>query len=604
MSAGEARLAVKADLYDAYQSRLNDALRALIAAEANRFTHRRAELAALAEGYFWILAPAYQEQNGTAALNQAAEAFAGLRAEAVSTGDLKKSMEAVDAALQHFHAAPLSPAEQSRRAGKLLRFVSLVPIEYDRGVANGQVIHDFEIQEAITFHEAASGTFSELEDLLAARDPGKTAQVAELMESLTSQLAESSRGEQVADPGEIRSTSDAIHALLTKTMPDSWLKGSTQGDFEVIGSLLDQVETAVRAGDYRQAEAARLEAYAVMETGPEARLVILDPQLTIDLEGLFWNGHGKHTGLAALIKEQAYRQEIEATLTELAARLAEAQERLGQSTAPAAIAMNAGIIVFREGLEAVVILASLMSSLRSGRERTYRRPMWLGTALALLATALTWFLARGVLQSLARFGEKLEAIVSLIAIGVLLVIMNWFFHKVYWTGWIAKFHSQKRRLISGEAGLLAGLVVLGFTSVYREGFETVLFLQALVLEVGTAVVLSGAAAGLLTVLLIGIGAFRLQVNLPYRDMLVITGILIGGVLLQMVGKTVYALQVVGWMPIHAIQAVSLPYWLGMWFGIYPTWEGVLLQAAAVGMVIGSYYLAEWMQKRRRLARAY
>jgi high-affinity iron transporter len=207
-------------------------------------------------------------------------------------------------------------------------------------------------------------------------------------------------------------------------------------------------------------------------------------------------------------------------------------------------------------------------------------------------------LAHDVLQSLARYGEKLEAIVSLFAIGVLLVIMNWFFHKLYWTEWIASFHARKRRIVTGETGLWLGLVTLGFTSVYREGFETVLFLQALVLESGVAVVMAGVAAALLAVVLVGFITFRLQVNLPYKKMLVFTGILIGAVLLQMVGNTTHVLQIVGWLSIHAISGFTLPYWLGTWFGVYATWEGVGLQVLAGVFVFGSYYLAERIKKTR------
>jgi high-affinity iron transporter len=66
----------------------------------------------------------------------------------------------------------------------------------------------------------------------------------------------------------------------------------------------------------------------------------------------------------------------------------------------------------------------------------------------------------------------------------------------------------------------------------------------------------------------------------------------------MVGKTVHVLQVVGWLPIHAIAGLSLPYWLGTWFGVYATWEGLGLQALAGTFVIGSYYLAERIKKMR------
>ena len=74
--------------------------------------------------------------------------------------------------------------------------------------------------------------------------------------------------------------------------------------------------------------------------------------------------------------------------------------------------------------------------------------------------------------------------------------------------------------------------------------------------------------------------FRLQKNLPYMKILIITGIMIAVVLLQIVGSTTHVMQVVGWLPIHIIQGLELPYWLGTWFGVYVTWEGLVLQLAA------------------------
>jgi len=80
---------------------------------------------------------------------------------------------------------------------------------------------------------------------------------------------------------------------------------------------------------------------------------------------------------------------------------------------------------------------------------------------------------------------------------------------------------------------MVGLVLLGFTTAYREGFETVLFLQALVLDAGTLVVLQGVLVGLLAVAAIGYVTFSLQRKLPYMHMLIGTGILIGLVVLTM-----------------------------------------------------------------------
>jgi len=598
-STEEALLSVRADVLDTYQARLTESLHNLATADANGFDARRAELAALAEGYFFILSPAYLEQRGSASLLNTQAAFHDLQMSALDhPQQLHEKLAVVENALDNFRAAPLSPAEQSRRAGQLLRFLSLVPVEYGRGVIDGRVTQDIEIQEAITFHTGAYAAFTDLKDLLDERNHNQTVQADALFQSLGKQLSDAGTHRSVASPEAIKSQTNELSTILQQLVPEEWLKSSAQGDFDVIASMLDQMLVAVRNGEYDLAESSRLDAYAIMETGPEARLMVFAPELKLQLEELFWNGQGESKGLAYLIKSQASYAEIKATRLQLDEHLSEAQAELTRNTAPTAIAMNAGIIVFREGLEAVVILASLMSSLKSIEERKYRKPMWLGSLLALLATVLTWLLAHEVLQSLARYGEKLEAAVSIVAIAVLLLIMNWFFHKTYWTSWLPNFHAAKRRMLNEETGLFLGLIALGFTSVYREGFEIVLFLQALVLEGGVPVVLMGVVGASIAVALVGMIVFRLQKNLPYMKILVITGILIGSVLLQMVGSTIHVLQVVGWLPIHVIPWLDLPYWLGIWFGVYPTWEGLLLQFAAMVFVIGSYYLAEGMRKRR------
>jgi high-affinity iron transporter len=96
----------------------------------------------------------------------------------------------------------------------------------------------------------------------------------------------------------------------------------------------------------------------------------------------------------------------------------------------------------------------------------------------------------------------------------------------------------------------------------------------------------------------GLLTFKLQRKLPYRQMLVITGILIGGVLLVMVGNTIHVLQAVNWLAITPVAGLSLPYWLGLWFGLFPTWEGIARQAGAAVFVIGSYYLAQYTTRRK------
>jgi high-affinity iron transporter len=263
----------------------------------------------------------------------------------------------------------------------------------------------------------------------------------------------------------------------------------------------------------------------------------------------------------------------------------------------ATVVFNSAIIVFREGLEAVLIFAAVTASL-VGANRERRRPVVAGAATAFAAAVGTWFLAQALLDAFSSLGPRLEAITGFLAIAVLLLVLNWFVHKVYWSEWIGRHHRRRRRLLAASgAGATIGLVALGFTSVYREGFEVVLFLQSLQLQAGSATVLEGVALGLAGTAAVGVLTFWLHHKLPYRKMLVLTGVLIGVVLVVMTGGTALTFQDLGWLPSHPLP-FSLPAWLGPWFEIYPTYETIACQVVAAGFVVGSYVLAKHLKVRR------
>jgi len=588
---------VNADLLDTYQARLVTSLNTAV--DAALVPERRAEAAGLAAALWPILAPAYTEQGGQEKLVTAQ--LAELQT-AVLTGN-ESQIAAAHAqlleALSSFRAAPLSPEEQARRAGQLMRYLSLVPVEYGRGVTDGVVMQELEIQEAITFMDGAQAAFADLQPTLAEIDAAQTQAVAQSLQQAAANLQAANRQENVVPVPQMTADIQKTTESLTAIVPPEWLSQNADADFDVLASVLDQVETAVQAGDYKRAESARLEAYAIFDVGPEPRLLAFSPALVAEIDGLFWQGYEGQDGLAQVIALQEEPAVVAAARTKLDAALSQAQLTLGDApSSPTAVATNAAIIVFREGLESVVILAALMASM-VGAYKRFRKPMVLGVALSLVATAVTFWLAQVILTSLSRYGERLEAVVSLLAIAILLLITNWFFHKTYWKDWMKGFHQQKRQLLSAETGQFVGLVMLGFTSMYREGFETVLFLQALVLDAGTKVVLEGVGLGLLGVIVVGVITFRVQQRLPYKKMLVYTGVLIGIVLVTMVGKTVHVMQAVGWLGITPIKGLTFPYWAGLWFGLYATWQGLILQVSAAVFVLGSYFGAEWLQARKR-----
>src|SRR3954452_8882021 len=211
---------------------------------------------------------------------------------------------------------------------------------------------------------------------------------------------------------------------------------------------------------------------------------------------------------------------------------------------------NSAIIVFREGLEAVLIFAAVTASFL-GANKARRRPVVAGAGVAFAAAVLTWFIVQALLSAASPLGPRLEAITGFLAIAVLLVVLNWFVHKVYWSEWIRPPHPPRKKLLmrSGAAATL-GLVALGFTSVYREGFEVVLFLQNLELKAGSAVVLEGVAIVLAATAAVGVVTFWLHHKLPYKKILVLTGVLVGVVLVVMIGGTALSFQDLGWLPSH------------------------------------------------------
>ncbi len=263
-----------------------------------------------------------------------------------------------------------------------------------------------------------------------------------------------------------------------------------------------------------------------------------------------------------------------------------------------AVILNSGLLVLREGLEAILVLAAVTASFK-GANREQRRPVAIGAGLSFAASIATWFAVVWAIGALGGPGLDIQAATGLLAVVVLLVVMNWFFHRLYWTGWIAHHHKRRRTLLAAGGGgaVTAGLVLLGFTAVYREGFEIVLFLQSLRLKYGELVVLEGVGLGLAFTAAVGVLTFVAHHRLPYRRMLVLTGAMIGVVLVVMVGESAQELQLAGWIGTTQL-GVSFPGWVGTWFALFPTVQTIAAQAIAASAVVASYLLAEHVRVRR------
>jgi high-affinity iron transporter len=125
----------------------------------------------------------------------------------------------------------------------------------------------------------------------------------------------------------------------------------------------------------------------------------------------------------------------------------------------------------------------------------------------------------------------------------------------------------------------------------------VLFLQNLRLQAGSQIVLQGVAIGLFFTLIVGVLTFVAHRHLPYKKMLIFTGLMLAGVLVVMVGESVQELQLAGWISETPVN-LAIPAWMGIWFAIFPTIESLSAQIFAGVFVIGSYFVAQYLKVSR------
>lgn len=488
----------------------------------------------------------------------------------------------------------LSDKEVERRQRLLLKLVQLIPKEYSSGIRAGQVTVPLEYREAITFSQQAQQIVAELAPIwLAQKSQAKRDSLQKLedvLEQADKQIAAKN------DPPVIEESFNSAAKLLQNDFGVTLRRSGTTADIveEVMletHSLLAASLNSALAGNWSEAERQRVEAYTTYDPELEARLMPRDPELATNIERLLLDGLDR-PGVKVLLDRHASPEELSEAYETVNQSLHKAAIVLQSGISPVAAAMNAGTIVLREGLEGLLVIVAIFAGLRGEENAQRRRLFWIGIVGSLAATAVTWALSQTVVTSLRAYGEVIAAVFGILAIVVLLLITNWLFHQIYWRQWVTALKSQAE----GESAWQ--LISVGFLVGYREGFETVLFLQSLVLEAGGKSVSIGVAVGALTLLILGIAALRIGMKLPYFKILLFTAIFIGIVLITFVGSTVRAAQTVGWLPVHRLTTLTWPTWLGNWLGLYNTVESFIAQLLTVLLVLGTWRIARFQTKRK------
>lgn len=280
-----------------------------------------------------------------------------------------------------------------------------------------------------------------------------------------------------------------------------------------------------------------------------------------------------------------------------AAQAISALDRLAAGLAPFAnTAQSYGIfdaaaILLREGLEALLIIAALLSFLQKSGNMDKRRWIWAGgiggVAISVLGAVLIQRFFSSVITGTNR--QLIEGITGLVAAAMLFYVSFWLHRKTQIQGWQRYIREKTDAALA--TGSVVSLAMLAFLAVFREGAETTLFYIGIAPSIAQRDLLLGLLAATLLLIALGVAIIGLGRRLPLTPFFRITGLLIFYLGFKFIGAGVSELQAAGVLRASTsryLPSVDL-------IGLYPTWESTTLQlimlAVAVGVVL-------WIERRR------
>lgn len=331
---------------------------------------------------------------------------------------------------------------------------------------------------------------------------------------------------------------------------------------------------------YRLAVDAYLEGFELVEQ----RLDAVDPALRRAIEA-------EMTAYRNRVREAAPPAEVAAQAAHILDQLETAGARMQTTTLSGATAYaSALVILLREGLEAILVVAALAAFLIKTGRRDGLPYLHAGWIVALLLGGLTWFAAEHLIDISGSSREITEGVAALVAMAVLFYVGFWIHSKTSARQWQRFIQGSVQKALS--TGTLWGLAGLAFIAVYREVFETILFYQALWVQADAAehrMLLAGigTAAALLVVLAWLI--LRYSQRLPLRQFFAVTGLFLFALAIVFAGKGIVALQEAGWLSTSPIPFPRID-----WLGIYPNLEGLVTQ----GLLLLLALLLLWRTRRQ------
>lgn len=373
----------------------------------------------------------------------------------------------------------------------------------------------------------------------------------------------------------------AAHEWL-RAHPDALAaRGTTP--LQLSADLMRRSLAAQRSGDAPAARQLALSAYLEGVEPIEPRLDAVDARLRGRIER-------EMMAYRSQLGSGASTADVEARAKTVLDLLERADRKLQEGTLGAGALFVASLLILvREGLEAILVLAAIIAFLVKSERRDALPWVHLGWIAALAAGSATWFVATYVTRLSGASREMTEAVSALFAAGVLLYVGVWLHSKAHAQAWQHFVHEKVGRALGRRT--LGALASVSFLAVYRELFEIVLFYQALWAQAGPGggrSLLAGVAAAVAVLALIGWGVFRYGLRLPIGRFFTVTSLVLAVLAVVFVGQGVSALQEAGAIGVRTIDFIRVPA-----LGIFPTLQTLLAQVASAAIVAVSFAWIHW-----------
>jgi high-affinity iron transporter len=271
------------------------------------------------------------------------------------------------------------------------------------------------------------------------------------------------------------------------------------------------------------------------------------------------------------------------------------------ASAPGSVFFDSALIILREGLEALLIVSALAAYLTRIGHRDKRPILFGGALLAVGGSLLLWIAAHNVIAVSGAGREALEGATMLLAAAVLFWVSYWLISKSEADRWLAFVRRGIERALG--RGALFGFALLSFVVVFREGFETVLFYEALAgraaeIGAGGPALLGGFFCGVALLAVVYVAFARLGGRLPLGVFFSVTGALLYFMAFKFAGAGVHELQAAGWVGATPVALFPDSPALGGWLGLYPYAEPLVAQGVLV--LLAMFAMAYMLRQRPRV----